>query len=91
MARTRDRRRRGQAYATIRIDRVELQKLAALGYLDGSLLGAEKGPAIDAAAEAYLSDKLAEERGITPPETLRSRPPPVPARKSPAGRPHPGA
>lgn len=62
MARTRDRRRRGQAYATIRIDRAERKKLIRLGYLDPSLLGAEKGPALDRAAEAYWSDKLAEER-----------------------------
>lgn len=66
MARTRARRRRGQAFATIRIDRVERQKLVNLGYLDASLLGAEKGRALDAAAEAYLSDKLAGETvGVT--------------------------
>jgi hypothetical protein len=59
--RTRERRRRGQAVATVRIDRIERQKLAALGYLDPSLLAAEKGPAIDAAVEAYLSDKLLKE------------------------------
>jgi hypothetical protein len=59
--RTRDRRRRGQSLATVRLDRVERQKLAALGYLDRSLLGADKGPAIDAAVEAYVSDRLAAE------------------------------
>lgn len=77
MARTRDRRRRGQAIAKVRIDTVERQKLVALGYLDHSLIGDEKGPAIDAAVEAYLSDKLAEEpvalrcntNPITPPKT----------------------
>jgi len=58
---TRERRRRGQSLATIRLDRIERQKLAALGYLDRSLLAAEKGPAIDAAVEAYLSDRLAAE------------------------------
>ncbi len=61
MARTRERRRRGQVLATVRIDRIELRKLAALGYLDQSLIGAEKGPALDAALEAYFSDKLADE------------------------------
>jgi hypothetical protein len=59
--RTRERRRRGQAVATVRVDRIERQKLAALGYLDRSLLAAEKGSAIDTAVEAYLSDKLLEE------------------------------
>jgi hypothetical protein len=43
------------------MDQVELRKLAALGYLDQSLIGAEKGPALDAAAEAYLSERLAVE------------------------------
>jgi hypothetical protein len=52
MARTRERRRRGQVLATVRLNQVELRKLAALGYLDQSLIGAEKGPALDAAAEA---------------------------------------
>ena len=36
------------------------KKLIALGYL-GSDVAGEKGPAFDVAAEAYLSDKLAEE------------------------------
>ena len=58
---TRERRRRGQALATIRVDRIERQKLVELGYLDRSLLGADKGPALDVAVEAYLSDRLAAE------------------------------
>jgi hypothetical protein len=58
---TRERRRRGQSLATVRLDPIERQKLAALGYLDGSLLAAKKGPAIDAAVEAYLSNRLAAE------------------------------
>jgi hypothetical protein len=56
----RDRRQRGHAIAKVRLDPVEMQKLAALGYLDPGTPG-DKGPAFDAAAEAYLSDKLAEE------------------------------
>jgi hypothetical protein len=61
MARTRERRRRGQVLATVRIDRIEMRKLASLGYPDPSLVGAGKGPALDAAAEDYLSDTLALE------------------------------
>jgi len=59
MARLRDRRRRGHLIATVRLDKIEMGKLATLGYLDPAQR--EKGPALDAAAEAYLSDKLVEE------------------------------
>jgi hypothetical protein len=59
--RVRERRRRGQILATVRLGPVEAQKLAALGYLDPVAPGA-KGPALDTAAEAYISDKLAEEK-----------------------------
>jgi hypothetical protein len=62
MAGLRDRRRRGIAVAKVRLDPVERRKLIVLGYLDRSLLHGERGPAIDAAVEAYLSDRLAEER-----------------------------
>jgi hypothetical protein len=61
MRRTRERRRRGQVLATVRLDLVELRKLAWLGYPEAALIGADKGPAFDKAAEAYLYDKLAEE------------------------------
>jgi hypothetical protein len=61
MRRTRERRRRGQVLVTLRLDLLELRKLARLGYLDAALIGADKGLAFDKAAEAYLSDKLAEE------------------------------
>lgn len=57
--RLRGRRRRGEAIAIIRINRAERERLVALGYLDQSLLGAEKGPALDLAVEAYVSDELA--------------------------------
>lgn len=62
MRRTRERRRRGQVLATVRVDLLELRKLAWLGYLDPAHIGADKGPAFDRAAEAHLSDKLAQER-----------------------------
>jgi hypothetical protein len=42
---------------SIRLDQVEIGKLVALGYLDPARC--EKGPALDDAAEAYLSDCLA--------------------------------
>ena len=60
MARTRERRRRSIAIAKVRLGPVERKKLIALGYL-GSDVSGHKGPAFDVAAEAYLSDKLAEE------------------------------
>ena len=60
MARTRERRRRGEAIAKLRLDPVERKKLIALGYLDADVAD-DKGPPFDRAAEAYLSDKLAEE------------------------------
>lgn len=63
--RTRERRRRGQAFAVVRLDRLERRKLVALGYLDASSVDAEKGPAIDGAAEAYLSDRLWDESAVT--------------------------
>lgn len=37
-----------------------MKKLAALGYLPPLFVLAEKGPELDAAVEAFLSDKLAE-------------------------------
>lgn len=58
--RERDRRRRGQSTAKVRLDRVEMKKLAALGYLPSAFVLAEKGAEVDAAVEAFLSDKLAE-------------------------------
>jgi hypothetical protein len=61
MVRLRNRRRHGHLIATVRVDQIEMRKLAALGYLDPAQR--EKGPALDFAAEAYLSDKLAEESG----------------------------
>jgi hypothetical protein len=57
VARLRDRRRRGHVMVSIRLDQVEIGKLVALGYLDPARC--EKGPALDDAAEAYLSDCLA--------------------------------
>jgi hypothetical protein len=44
MAHMRERRRRGQALVKIKLDRSEVRKLAALGYLDRSLTAAERGP-----------------------------------------------
>ena len=63
--RMRRRRRRGRAVARVELDPIEIKKLVALGYLDPSTAG-DKGPGFDAAAEAYLSDKLAEEPVVTP-------------------------
>ena len=60
MARTRERRRRNIAIAKVRLGPVERKKFIALGYL-GSDVSGHKGPAFDVAAEAYLSDKLAED------------------------------
>ena len=57
--RLRDRRRRGQSIAKVRLGRIEMKKLAALGYLPSAFVLAEKGPELDAAVEAFLSDKLA--------------------------------
>jgi hypothetical protein len=48
----------------VRLGPVERKKLIALGYL-GSDVAGDKGPAFDVAAEAYLSDKLAEESVAT--------------------------
>ena len=59
MARTRERRRGGIAIARVRLGPVERKKLIALGYLDADVAG-DKGPPFDRAAEACLSDKLAE-------------------------------
>ena len=61
MARMRERRRRGIAIAKVRLGPIERKKLIALGYLGADVAG-DKSPAFDEAAEAYLSDKLAEER-----------------------------
>ena len=44
----------------MRLGPVERKKLIALGYVDADVAG-DKGPPLDRAAEAYLSDKLAEE------------------------------
>jgi hypothetical protein len=60
MQRTRARRRLDMAIAKVRLGPVEREKLVALGYLDADVTG-DKGPPFDRAAEAYLSDKLAEE------------------------------
>ena len=60
MARMRERRRRSIAIAKVRLGPVERKKLIALGYLGADVAG-DKGPAFDVAAEAYLSDRLAEE------------------------------
>ncbi|MGA8820115.1 MAG: hypothetical protein WB624_22740 [Xanthobacteraceae bacterium] len=69
---TRDHRRRNEwracengagksiANAKVRLGPVERKKLIALGYLRSDVAG-NKGPAFDVAAEAYLSDRLAEE------------------------------
>jgi hypothetical protein len=59
MRRLRRRRRRGRAAAYVELDPIEIKKLVALGYLDPTASG-DKGPAFDAAAEAYLSDRLAK-------------------------------
>lgn len=56
--RLRTRRRHGQLLAAVRIDRMEIRKLVALGYLDAPI--AAKGPALDAAVEAYFSDKISD-------------------------------
>lgn len=60
MKRTRERRRRGQALAKVRIDRGEVLKLVTLGYLPKSLILIDKGVALDKAVEAFLSDQFAE-------------------------------
>jgi hypothetical protein len=59
VARFRARRRRGYVLAAVRVDRNEIRKLVALGYLDAPVTA--KGPTLDAAIEAYFSDKLIEE------------------------------
>lgn len=59
MRRLRQRRRRGRAVAYVELDPIEIRKLVALGYLEPAASG-DKGPVFDAAAEAFLSDKLAE-------------------------------
>ena len=64
MARLRDRRRRGYVMTSVRLDQLEIAKLVALGYLDPAQR--EKGPALDVAAEAYLSDSLADESRSLP-------------------------
>lgn len=63
MKRTRERRRRGQALAKIKVDREEVRKLVALGYLPKTLVMIDKGVALDKAVEAFLSDQFAE---VTP-------------------------
>jgi hypothetical protein len=62
MTRLRDRRQRGYVIVTVRLDQSEMRKLVALGYLDPAQR--HRGPALDAAAEAYFSDKLAEEPAL---------------------------
>ena len=57
--RLRKRRRRGHMLVRVQIDRLETRKLVALGYLDVGAMG--QGPALDAAVEAYLCDKLFDE------------------------------
>ena len=59
VARFRARRRRGDLLAIVRVDQIEIRKLVALGYLDAPVPA--KGPTLDAAIEAYFSDKLIEE------------------------------
>jgi hypothetical protein len=44
---------------TVEIDRLEARKLVALGYLDAGAM--DQGRALNAAVEAYLSDKLFDE------------------------------
>ena len=50
----RKRKRRGQKIVSICFDECEMDRLRELGYFDGATTPAQ-------AAEAYLSDKLAEE------------------------------
>ena len=57
--RLRKRRRRGHMLVTVEIDRLEVRKLVALGYLDAG--ATDERPGLDAAVETYLSDKLFEE------------------------------
>jgi hypothetical protein len=57
--RLRKRRRRGHMLVTVEIDRLEARKLVALGYLDAGAM--DQGRALNAAVEAYLSDKLFDE------------------------------
>ena len=59
MARFRDRRRRGRAIVNVGLDQVGMSKLVSLGYLDPAQR--EQRSALSTAAEAYLSDELAEE------------------------------
>jgi hypothetical protein len=58
VARFRARRRRGHLLAAVS-DRSEIRKLVALGYLDAPVT--TKGPVLDAAIEAYFSDKMLDE------------------------------
>lgn len=48
--RLRERRRRGQSVAKVRVDRIEMKKLAALGYLPSAFVLAEKGSELDSGA-----------------------------------------
>ena len=59
MAALRERRQHGLAVVKVRLGRVERERLIELGYLDRSLVAAEKGPALNRAVEAFLSDELA--------------------------------
>jgi hypothetical protein len=59
VARFRARSRRGYMLAAVRVDWSEIRKLVALGYLDAPVT--TKGPVLDAAIEAYFSDKLVDE------------------------------
>ena len=61
VARFRARRRRGYMLTTLRVDQIEIRKLVALGYLDAPVTA--RGPTLDAATEAYFSDKLFDEPG----------------------------
>ena len=61
VARFRARRRGGDLLASVRVNRTEIRKLVALGYLDAPQ--SARGPTLDAAIEVYFSDKLLAEAG----------------------------